>query len=125
MKKIHANAVRLGTIGKYAYYPTMMLLHPDIGSRDLLAETLEACHREGYKVIPYFPVAHPLPADWVHRSGRIVRAVDDVSFSINRGDKLGIAGESGCGKSTLIYSLLRLVPAPGRIASGEIIYYGW
>ena len=62
---------------------------------------------------------------YVHRSGRIVRAVDDVSFSINKGDKLGIAGESGCGKSTLVYSLLRLVPAPGTIADGEIIYYGW
>jgi len=62
---------------------------------------------------------------YVHRSGRIVRAVDDVSFSINRGDKLGIAGESGCGKSTLVYSLLRLVPAPGMITGGEIIYYGW
>lgn len=54
-----------------------------------------------------------------------VRAVDGVSLSISRGEKLGIAGESGCGKSTLILSLLRLVPPPGRITKGEILYYGW
>lgn len=55
----------------------------------------------------------------------LVRAVDDVSFTIHKGDRIGIAGESGCGKSTFILSLIRLVPPPGRIIKGEIIYHGF
>jgi len=54
----------------------------------------------------------------------IVRAVDGVSFKLNKGEVLGIAGESGCGKSTLAYSIIRLVPPPGRIKSGEIYFMG-
>ena len=54
----------------------------------------------------------------------VVRAVDGVSFTLNKGEVLGIAGESGCGKSTLAYSIIRLVPPPGRIKSGEIYFMG-
>jgi oligopeptide/dipeptide ABC transporter ATP-binding protein len=53
----------------------------------------------------------------------IVRAVDDVSFDIDRGRTLGVLGESGCGKSVTGYSLLRLVRPPGKIAGGEILYH--
>ncbi|HIP85058.1 MAG TPA: ATP-binding cassette domain-containing protein, partial [Pyrodictium sp.] len=49
----------------------------------------------------------------------IVRAVDNVSFTLDRGEVLGVAGESGCGKSTLGYGLMRLVPPPGRIVRGR------
>ena len=52
-----------------------------------------------------------------------VRAVDGVSFTIRRGHTLGIVGESGCGKSVTAQSILRIVPPPGRIVSGEIIYH--
>ncbi len=54
----------------------------------------------------------------------IVRAVDNVWFSLGKGEVLGIAGESGCGKSTLAYGLLRLVPPPGRITGGRILIDG-
>lgn len=51
----------------------------------------------------------------------IVRAVDGVSFSIDRGETLALVGESGCGKSMTALSLQRLVPPPGRIVTGEIL----
>lgn len=53
-----------------------------------------------------------------------VKAVDDVSFTMKRGVSLGLAGESGCGKTTTAYSLMKLVPLPGRIIEGEIIFNG-
>jgi oligopeptide transport system ATP-binding protein len=54
-----------------------------------------------------------------------VKAVDGVSFSLRRGETLGIVGESGCGKSVTMLSLMRLVPTPpGRIVGGKIILDG-
>ncbi|MEB3774761.1 MAG: ABC transporter ATP-binding protein [Desulfurococcales archaeon] len=50
----------------------------------------------------------------------IVKAVDGVSFTLKKGETMGLAGESGCGKSTVAWSLLGLVPPPGRIVSGSI-----
>ena len=53
------------------------------------------------------------------------RAVDGVSFRLQRGRTLGLVGESGCGKSVTALSILRLVPSPpGRIASGRILFEG-
>jgi len=49
-----------------------------------------------------------------------VHALDDVSFSLNKGETLGLAGESGSGKSTLGLSIMRLVPYPGVIVKGQI-----
>jgi peptide/nickel transport system ATP-binding protein len=54
----------------------------------------------------------------------IVVAVDDVSFSINKGETIGIVGESGSGKSVSCLSIMRLIPdPPGRITGGEIIFH--
>lgn len=54
--------------------------------------------------------------------GGLVRAVDDVSFYLDRGELLGLVGESGCGKSMTALSIMRLVPPPGTIAGGEILF---
>ncbi len=53
-----------------------------------------------------------------------VPAVDGVSLSVPRGKTLGIVGESGCGKSMLSLSIMRLVPPPGRIAAGQVVFDG-
>jgi len=54
----------------------------------------------------------------------VVRAVDGVSFRLQRGEILGLVGESGCGKSVSSLSLMRLVDRPGRIVSGQIVFEG-
>jgi oligopeptide/dipeptide ABC transporter ATP-binding protein len=56
--------------------------------------------------------------------GGYVYAVDDVSFDLRRGEVLAIVGESGCGKSTLASSIPRLVPHPGEVTEGRIVFDG-
>jgi oligopeptide/dipeptide ABC transporter ATP-binding protein len=52
----------------------------------------------------------------------VVKAVDGVSFEVNQGETVGIVGESGCGKSVTALSILRLVPEPGRVVGGQILF---
>src|SRR5437764_9502487 len=54
----------------------------------------------------------------------VVKAVDDVSFSVDEGKVLGLVGESGSGKSVTGYSILGLVDPPGRIVGGSIRFLG-
>ena len=57
--------------------------------------------------------------------GRQVRILSDISFSLHRGETLGIIGESGCGKSMTALALLRMVPSPpGRITGGRVLLNG-
>jgi oligopeptide/dipeptide ABC transporter ATP-binding protein len=56
--------------------------------------------------------------------GRLVPAVNDVSFTIRRGETLGLVGESGSGKSLTAYSILGLVPSPGRVTRGRLWFEG-
>ena len=57
-------------------------------------------------------------------TGGSVRAVDDVSLEIRRGEIVGLAGESGCGKSTVAHSLLRILKPPGEITGGRVVFDG-
>jgi oligopeptide/dipeptide ABC transporter ATP-binding protein len=54
----------------------------------------------------------------------VVRALENVSFDLYKGEILGVAGESGSGKSTLAQAIMRLIQYPGKIVSGEIIFKG-
>jgi peptide/nickel transport system ATP-binding protein len=56
---------------------------------------------------------------------KAVRAVHEVDLTLHRGEVLGLAGESGSGKSTLAYGLTRLLPPPGVIAGGQVLYHGY
>ena len=53
-----------------------------------------------------------------------VRAVDNVSFTLDRGEFLGIVGESGCGKSTLLFAIAQLLAPPARISAGSVAFKG-
>ena len=60
-----------------------------------------------------------------HTRNGVVRAVQDVSFTVEKGETLGIVGESGSGKSVTCYSLMRLIPQPpGRIEGGRALFDG-
>jgi oligopeptide/dipeptide ABC transporter ATP-binding protein len=66
-----------------------------------------------------------LSTHYVSQQGtRVVRAVDEVTLSLEAGETLGIVGESGSGKSTLALTILRLLPAAARITSGRMMFEG-
>ena len=50
-----------------------------------------------------------------------IKAADDVTFDLIKGERLGLVGESGSGKSTTVLALLRMVTSPGRIRSGQVL----
>ena len=65
-----------------------------------------------------------LCVDFVVRK-RQVRVLSDISFTVGRGETLGIIGESGCGKSMTALALLRMIPSPpGRISAGRVLLNG-
>ena len=64
-----------------------------------------------------------LSVDYVLDRGD-VRAVDDVSFTLDRGEFLGVVGESGCGKSTLLFAVAQLLAPPAQVSAGTVTFQG-
>ena len=58
------------------------------------------------------------------QGSRVVKAVDDISFSLKEGETLGIVGESGCGKTTTCHALFNLLPPGGQLMGGSIQFDG-
>lgn len=65
-----------------------------------------------------------LSVDYVTTGKPPAHALEKVSFQLRKGEMLGVVGESGCGKTTLMLSLMRLLPAAGRIVNGHIDFLG-
>ncbi len=81
------------------------------------AKTPERVEHKGILEVRDLCTYFKLSQGWVH-------AVEDVSFSVAKGESLGLAGESGCGKTTAALSVLKLLPENGRIVSGDILFDG-
>jgi peptide/nickel transport system ATP-binding protein len=64
-----------------------------------------------------------LCVDYITDAGN-TRAVDDVSFSVQAGEFVGIVGESGCGKSTMLFGIAQLLSPPGEVSGGRVIFRG-
>jgi peptide/nickel transport system ATP-binding protein len=65
-----------------------------------------------------------LSVDYLTDNNSALHAVEDLGFRLEQGKTLGLVGESGCGKTTAMLGVLRLLPAEGRIISGEVLYDG-
>ncbi len=75
--------------------------------------------------VDYVTPAKPGAPSGAHSTLRVAaHAVHQVSFTLQRGEMLGLVGESGCGKTTLMLALMRLLPATGQISSGQITFNG-
>ena len=85
----------------------------------MISEPMQASETETAEKL--LDVRH-LSVDYLASNGT-VHAVTDVSFTLRRGEILGLAGESGSGKSTLAYAITRLLRPPAAITEGEILYY--
>src|SRR3546814_12505432 len=100
---------------------------PDIRMADIAIERIETVE-DSVTTVPD-PAETVLEVDglstYFFTRGGIVRAVDDLSFTLAKGETLGIVGESGCGKSMTALSIMRLVPTPpGRIVAGAVRLHG-
>ena len=54
--------------------------------------------------------------------GQVTKAVEGVDLELDKGEVLGLVGESGCGKTMTARSIMRLIPSPGRIVQGSVLF---
>jgi peptide/nickel transport system ATP-binding protein len=91
----------------------------EVGTIEEITPAAQRRHRIGERLLD----VRGLRTSFHTRDG-IVRAVDGIDFHVDRGEIMGLVGESGCGKSVTSLSILRLVPPPGRIEAGEVVFAG-
>jgi len=65
-----------------------------------------------------------LSINYINEGKPPARAVENISYSLNEGELIGLVGESGCGKTTLMLALLRLLPSAGQIVNGRVFFNG-
>ena len=99
-------------------YTRKLLAAIPSGTKTSAKEPVDKPHNDAPDEVPLIRVAQL--KTWFHSGREVVKAVDDVSFEIRRGEVLGLVGESGSGKSSLGRSLLRLVP----ISGGQVTFDG-
>ena len=99
-------------------YTRKLLAAIPSGTKTSATEPVDKRHNDAPDEVPLIRVAQL--KTWFHSGREVVKAVDDVSFEIRRGEVLGLVGESGSGKSSLGRSLLRLVP----ISGGQVTFDG-
>jgi peptide/nickel transport system ATP-binding protein len=91
-------------------------LQPDNSDKNLLQQFQPNISDQKLIEVKNLSVHFPNKKNWLGKALSVVKAVDDVSFDIYKGETLGVVGESGCGKTTLGRSLLRLIePSSGSI----------
>ncbi|MCH2105657.1 MAG: ATP-binding cassette domain-containing protein, partial [Planctomycetes bacterium] len=62
---------------------------------------------------------------WFHTEEGVAKAVDGVTYTVRKGETLGVVGESGCGKSVTALSVMQLVPMPpGKFEGGRVLFRG-
>jgi len=81
------------------------------------------CSIRFYRIMAHLLEVKNLQTHFPTRAG-LVKAVNGVSFYLDKGELLGLVGESGCGKSITALSVMRLISPPGKIVDGEIIFDG-
>ncbi|HEX2193679.1 MAG TPA: dipeptide/oligopeptide/nickel ABC transporter permease/ATP-binding protein [Candidatus Limnocylindria bacterium] len=113
----------LGTALEDALNPRLKRHHLERDRSVALRSPAAPLLRRRRQAAPSAPVleVRNLSVEFDSPSGPL-RAVDDVSFDLHRGETLGLVGESGCGKTTTILAILRLLPPGGRIVSGSVRY---
>ncbi|NLW33067.1 MAG: ABC transporter ATP-binding protein [Fibrobacter sp.] len=96
---------------------------PTIESNNIQSTTSEQKSPQTKNSVPIFEVKN-LHLHYLTRFGEKIHAVSDVSFSMDQGEVLGIAGESGCGKSTLVNGCMGLFIPPLKPTSGDVLVSG-
>ena len=113
---------------RYIHLPTVAdfldFAHP-FQAVEITKEERKKNHEKLYSTTPVLEVENlktwfPLKKNWLGKTTEWVKAVDDVSFNVYKGETLGLVGESGCGKTTIGRSIVQLVNATG----GKIKYQG-